>query len=74
MVKDNEQDPPKTIIRGEPTQYVVKKIKEKKKVQNKIYYKVEWKGHPGEDSWEPNSTLKKSKYIKKLIQDFENDL
>lgn len=73
IVKVDEEDPPKTVIRGEPTQYVVKSIIGKKKIGNKQYYKVVWKGHAGEDTWEPYSTLKKVKLAKHLISEFNKN-
>lgn len=72
IVQKDEQEPPKTVIRGEPTQYVVKAITEKKKIGNRTYYKCVWKGFVGEDTFEPYSTLKKHKYIKHLIDKFNN--
>lgn len=57
VVPENEQKPPKTVIRGKPTQYVVEKIIGKKKVKGRIYYKVQWAGHPNENTWEPRTTL-----------------
>lgn len=63
------------VIRGTPNTYIVKAIKDKRKYQGKLQYKVEWRGFtdPAEDTWEYWSNLKKNKSIKKLIDKFNED-
>jgi Chromo (CHRromatin Organisation MOdifier) domain len=46
VVPENEQAPPKSVIRGKPDSYVAEKIIGKKKMKNRIYYKIKWKGFP----------------------------
>lgn len=57
VVPDNEEKPPKTVIRGKPTQYVVEKLVGRKKEKGRVYFKVQWAGFPNEDTWEPRTTL-----------------
>jgi hypothetical protein len=72
---EKERDPPLSIIRGNHEYYVVKSIKGKKKIKGKIHYQVQWKGYPNESDWtyEPATTLKKNKAIKKLIDEFQEN-
>ena len=74
VIKPDEQAPPADkVIRGTPTQYVVKKVVEKRKHKNKWQYLLEYKGYPKPEdrTWEDKTTISKSKYIKKLIENFE---
>ena len=59
VVDENEQEPPSTVIRGKPNQYIIKKILDKKKEKGRIYYKVQWRGFNGttDATWEPISTF-----------------
>lgn len=50
--------------------YIVDSILEKKKINNRIFYKVAWKGYPIEQAtWEPRTVLIKD--IPELVGDFE---
>ena len=65
--------PPPSVIRGQPTTYVVQKIIGKKKVKGKIYYRVKWKGYPdSEATWEPRKNLIEDVPI--LVNEYENDI
>ena len=70
---EKEQDPPPSVIRGTPEHYVVKAILGKKKINGKLHYKIQWKGYPNEadNTFEPYSTLKKNKTIKKMIDEWK---
>ena len=69
VIPNKENEPPKTVIRGKPTQYVVKQIHNKRTYKKKLQYLVEYKGYPNETEWEwtDYNNLKHSKYIKHLI-------
>ena len=73
VIPKNEQLPKPNVIRGQPTQYVVEKILGKKKIQNKIYYNIKWKGYKDakDQTWEPKSTL--IKQVPELIKAFESN-
>ena len=63
------------VIEGKPSQYVVDKIIGKKKENNKIYYRVVWKGYPLEKdfTFEPKSELEKNPLLKEMIRDYEDE-
>lgn len=74
VVPDDEEDPPSSVIRGNPKTYVAKKIIGRKKKDGKIYYLVRWKGFTSkDDTWERRKNLFGSD-IPKLIEDFESRL
>lgn len=53
----------------------VKKIIDKKKINNKIYYRVRWYGYDeNDDTWEEYNQLKQNKEVKKLINDFNKKI
>ena len=57
-VHENEELPNPDIIRGKPKQYIVEKLLEKKKIDNKIHFLVKWRGFDQKDStWEPRTNL-----------------
>jgi hypothetical protein len=74
-VKADEQQPSATNIRPVKTVkgkqvYLVEKILDKKKENNRIYFLIKWKGFPSSyNSWEPRSELIKD--IPILIKEFE---
>jgi len=64
VVPKDEQEPPRSVIRGEQQQFTIKKILDKKKEGNKIFYKIWWRGHPeAEAEWRAKSTLKGNKVL-----------
>ena len=73
-VDDSQEAPPASkVIRGQPTQFVIEKILERRKVGNKIEYKVRWKGFGADsDTWEPTKTFQ-TKSLKRLVSDFNNE-
>lgn len=70
VVGKNEKLPDVKLIRKEPKQWIVEKIVGKKKLKNKIYFKVRWKGfQEKDDTFEPRATLIKE--IPELVAEFE---
>ena len=71
VVGKNEKLPDPKMIRGKPTQFIVEKILGKKKLKNKIYYKVKWFGYEDakDQTFEPRATLIKE--IPDLIRQYE---
>lgn len=71
VVPDDEEAPDPSVIRGNPDTYVVQKILDKKKKNNRIYYKIKWKGYPeSEATWESRANLIKE--IPLIIKEYEN--
>lgn len=75
IVDNREEEPPHKVIRGKPSQYVVKEILKKRKLKNRIQFQVRWKGYPSpkDYTWEYKTELMKNPEIKKLINEFENN-
>jgi hypothetical protein len=69
VVNDDEEAPDPKVIRGKPSTYIVQKLVDKKKENNKVYYKVRWKGYPGQDTWEPRKTLIED--VPLLVKEYE---
>jgi len=70
VVTDDEEAPHPKVIRGNPDTYVVQRLVDKKKQNNKIYYKVRWKGYPpNQDTWEPRKHLIKD--VPVLVKAYE---
>lgn len=61
IVDDQEDDPDPMVIRGQPGQYVVKKLLDKRKYKGKTQYLVHWKGYnkDSDHTWEDASKLPK---------------
>jgi hypothetical protein len=68
---DNEKYPNNTVIRGKPKSYIVQKIISKKKMKNKLYYEILWRGFK-ETTWEPASEIKKD--VPHIVKTFEDNL
>ena len=67
LVKDDEEEPPSSVLRKKPNQYTIKKIIGKRVVGKQIQYKVHWRGFKAsEATWEPVGNLPRQ-----LVQDFE---
>jgi len=70
--KDIKEGNPK-FIRGKPEHYLISKILDKRKKNNKIEYLVKWKGYDIKDaSWIPNSELSRTKELKDMRKEFNN--
>lgn len=73
IIPSNEKAPNYKAIRGKPKQWVAEKIVGKKKINNKILYKVHWYGfEEKDDTWEPASKLKQE--IPDLIKTYESGI
>lgn len=76
VVKKNEKEPDSKFIRGNPKNYIISEILDKKIENNKTFYLVRWKGFKKEDAtWEHAKTLDRTDALRKLKRDFndEND-
>ena len=62
IVGDEEEDPDPIVIRGGPTQYIVKTLLNKRKYKGKIQYLVKWKGFnkDSDNTWENIKELPKN--------------
>ena len=73
LVPKNEKLPNVATIRGKQKTFIAQKIVDKKKIKNKIHYKVKWFGYSDSDNtWEPLTTLKEE--VPKLIQEYEESV
>ncbi|EFA77425.1 hypothetical protein PPL_12641 [Heterostelium album PN500] len=59
IVEPGEKKPHPSTIRGEPDEYIVEKILSKKKIGNRWYYLVKWRGYddPKDNTWELKTKL-----------------
>lgn len=73
-VKKNETNPNENKLRpikdNGVSKFIIDKILDKKKINNKIHYNVKWKGY-SETTWEPRSILIKD--VPHLIKEFDNN-
>ena len=68
-------EPDAKFIRGTPTNYIVSKILDKRRNGNSTEYLLKWKVYPIEEAtWEPVSTLNRTKDLKDLKRLFEKDV
>ncbi|EGG19721.1 hypothetical protein DFA_00299 [Cavenderia fasciculata] len=68
LVDNDEEKPPRTVVRGKPTTYKVLKIHEKDKKNGKIYYRVEWVGYPDKKDWTWESRIKLYQDVPDIIK------
>ena len=74
-ISKNLIEPDAKFIRGTPTNYIVSKILDKRRNGNLTEYLLKWKGYPIEEAtWEPVSTLNRTKDLKDLKRLFEKDV
>ncbi|MDX9924329.1 MAG: hypothetical protein RBS48_06145 [Ignavibacteriaceae bacterium] len=71
--KNEKQYEGKEVVKGKPKTFIVDQILGKKKVKNKIYYKVKWVGYPDEKdfTWEPRSVLMQD--VPDVIKEYEDN-
>ena len=79
IIPENEESPKgEQVIRGKPKQFVINNIVDDKKIKNKKYFLVKWKGfNVSSNTWEPYEKIKKihPELVKKYeqsLKDFEN--
>ena len=73
-ISENLIEPDAKFIRGTPTNYIVSKILDKRRNGNSTEYLLKWKGYPIEQAtWEPVSTLNRTKDLKELKRIFDKD-
>lgn len=67
-VKPDEQD-----LKASSKKYNVEKILAKKRINNKVHYKIKWEGYPtSSNTWEPRSELIKT--IPDIVKQFDKSL
>jgi len=76
LLPKGEKLPDPSLVVGQTenniTKFVIEKIMAKKKINNRIHYKVKWAGFPtSQATWEPRSTLIQD--VPTLIQHFDNN-
>ena len=59
LVKDDEKEPPASVLRKEPKQYTIKKLLDKRVVGKKTEYLVNWRGFKDGHTWETSSNIPK---------------
>lgn len=72
VVSENEKSPlAEKVIQGKPTQYNVFKIRDKRTLNRKIQYQVQWKGYPKEKDWTWENRSDLIIDIPSLIKEYE---
>lgn len=61
VVMSDEEAPDPIVIRGQPKQYIIKDLLDKRKYKGKIQYLVKWKGFnkDSDNTWEDKKTIPK---------------
>jgi hypothetical protein len=73
VVSGNEEEPDPKFIRGNPEHYIVSKILDKRKLKNKVQYKVKWKGYPeSEATWINREELDRTKELKEMRIEYDS--
>lgn len=71
VVRRNEKEPQKELIRGESEFYIVSKILDKKVENKKTLYLTKWKGFD-KPSWEPSEIFNRTKDLRELRKAFNS--
>lgn len=71
IVRRNEKEPQKELIRGESEFYIVSKILDKKVENKKTLYLTKWKGFD-EPTWEPSEIFSRTKDLRELRKAFNS--
>jgi hypothetical protein len=70
IINNNEEYPLPSVIRGKPKTYVIEKILNKKKIKNKYYYEIKWRGY-SKTTLEPIKTIREDQ--PELVKEFESN-
>lgn len=74
VIPSNEYYPPADkVLRSDPGTYMIENILEKKKIKNKIMYKVKWVGY-NSTTWESKQNILANKKNIKLFNKFEKSI
>jgi len=72
-VSKTEDEPDSRFIRGNPENYIVSKILDKKEDNRKIYYLVKWKGFKdNQATWESSKIFDRTKDLQKIRKKFND--
>lgn len=75
IIPKNEQKPKETAIAGQKeknvTKWIIEKLLDRKKMNNKIFFEVKWKGFK-DTTWEPRSVLIKD--AKEMVAEYEKSV
>ncbi len=69
VVKDDEKEPDPKYIRGNPENYIITKILDKKIENKKTYYLTKFKGY-NEPTWESSNIFNRTKDLKDMVKNF----
>lgn len=71
IVSDNIIPPDNKYIREKSEFHIINKIIDKKKIKNKIYYLINWRGYDNNNnSWIPSSELDRTRDLKEMKKEF----
>jgi hypothetical protein len=71
-VAKNLKEPDSKYIRGNPTNYIVAEILDKRRNGNKTEYKIRWRGFSANDAtWEKVAVLNRTKDLKQMKREYE---
>ena len=72
-VSKTEDEPDSRFIRGNPENYIISKILDKKVENGKTLYLVKWKGYKDDEAtWEPSNIFDRTKDLKKMRKQFND--
>ena len=70
VIHPKEKDPDRSLIRGNPQTYVIKKIVGHRTRNGQRQYKVRWRGYTeADDTWEPRNSLVDD--VPQLVRDYD---
>jgi hypothetical protein len=73
-VSKKEEEPDSRFIRGNPENYIISKILDKKVEDGKTLYLVKWKGYKdNEATWESSKIFDRTKDLKKMRKKFNDE-
>jgi hypothetical protein len=74
-VSKNEDEPDSRFIRGNPENYIISKILDKKIENGKTFFLVKWRGfnNPDDNSWEPASTFNRTKDLREMKRKYNDN-